>query len=244
MPPNARVLFLIHKNRAHSEKCTAAREWNIHMVNHLWLEETYAKWKIMSITDPKYTHFPRRTNLMEVVGQTRIDTDTIEQFYNLEDASPEKPRRANGSAGRTATMQTGSNTPTPAKRRHTTYEEDSPAPPSTGRKAKERATARLHDTIMPDVALYQKEMKRKGGVMGGKSRAGSADSPSEKSLVGRKRSKSEESEDDSLATKKNKKRPPKPTISLLITAYTGWLDKPHKEDAEKVWSLHGCVAPN
>jgi len=65
-----------------SEKCDAAREWNIHVLNHLWLEESYAKYQIQSLTIKKYTHFPPRTNLGEVVGQTRLDREALERnFY-------------------------------------------------------------------------------------------------------------------------------------------------------------------
>ena len=65
----------------HSEKCEAAKEWNIHMVNHLWLEESYAKWQIQSVANPRYTHFPQRTNLGEVVGQTEIDWQAVEKKF-------------------------------------------------------------------------------------------------------------------------------------------------------------------
>jgi hypothetical protein len=64
-----------------SEKCEAAREWNIHMINHLWLEESYAKWMIQSVAKPRYTHFPERTNLGEVVGQTPIDKKALEDHF-------------------------------------------------------------------------------------------------------------------------------------------------------------------
>ncbi|KAF2145634.1 uncharacterized protein K452DRAFT_356047 [Aplosporella prunicola CBS 121167] len=64
-----------------SEKCEAAREWNIHIVNHIWLEESYAQCKQQSLTKPRYTHFPSRTNLGEVVGQTQIDPDAVEARF-------------------------------------------------------------------------------------------------------------------------------------------------------------------
>jgi len=224
------TLFL---NRAHSDKCEAAKEWNIHMVNHLWLEDTYAKWKVMTISDPKYTHFPRRTNLMEVVGQTRVDHAAIAQFYEEEEGE-ESPSTAVVSSiaaqSPNSAMAIGKRTPAPSKKRKTRPDQDqselSPAPPNTGRKAKERATARLHDTVIPDLVLYQRELKRKGGVMGsGRGRGESAESPDSK------RAKSSDVGDELLA-KKGKKRP-KTTIFLLITAYSGWWEQPQKEDTEK-----------
>lgn len=71
--------------RDSSEKCNAAREWDINMVNHLWVEESYAKCKVQSLTNPRYTHFPRRTNLGEVIGQTQFDREALERLYYPED---------------------------------------------------------------------------------------------------------------------------------------------------------------
>ncbi|KAI8965073.1 BRCT-containing protein [Daldinia sp. FL1419] len=67
--------------RDNSEKCDAARDWNIEMVNHLWIEESYAKCEMQSITIPKYTHFPARTNLGEVIGQTFMDEKKLRALY-------------------------------------------------------------------------------------------------------------------------------------------------------------------
>ncbi|KAK6356367.1 hypothetical protein TWF718_000728 [Orbilia javanica] len=67
--------------RDHSDKVDAAREWNTNIVNHLWLEESYAKWEMQTLTNPKYTTFPKRTNLMEIVGQTRIDLEAISHVF-------------------------------------------------------------------------------------------------------------------------------------------------------------------
>lgn len=67
--------------RVSSEKCEAAQEWGLPMVNHLWLEESYAKCKQQTLTNPRYTHFPTRTNLGEVVGQTMFDREVLEQYY-------------------------------------------------------------------------------------------------------------------------------------------------------------------
>lgn len=64
-----------------SEKCDAAKDWGINLVNHLWLEESYAKCKLQPLTNPRYTHFPPRTNLSEVIGQTQLDRDAVERLY-------------------------------------------------------------------------------------------------------------------------------------------------------------------
>lgn len=75
--------------RDNSEKCEAARDWNIHMVNHLWIEESYAKCEMQSLTVSKYTHFPPRTNLEEIIGQTFFDEKKLEVLYFP--GGPEKP---------------------------------------------------------------------------------------------------------------------------------------------------------
>jgi hypothetical protein len=67
--------------RMNSEKCDAARDWNIHTINHLWIEESYAKCEVQPLTVPKYTHFPSRTNLGEVIGQTFLDETKLHEKY-------------------------------------------------------------------------------------------------------------------------------------------------------------------
>ncbi|KAH8808419.1 BRCT domain-containing protein [Xylogone sp. PMI_703] len=74
--------------RKSSEKCQAAAEWNIHMINHLWLEESYAKCQMQTLTNPRYTHFPPRTNLGEVVGQTQFDEEVLRSKYFSRDPTP------------------------------------------------------------------------------------------------------------------------------------------------------------
>ncbi|KAI1429886.1 hypothetical protein F5Y12DRAFT_795450 [Xylaria sp. FL1777] len=75
--------------RDNSEKCEAALDWNIHMVNHLWIEESYAKCEMQTLTVSKYTHFPPRTNLGEIIGQTFFDEKRLQTLYFP--GGPEKP---------------------------------------------------------------------------------------------------------------------------------------------------------
>lgn len=74
--------------RKSSEKCAAAAEWNINMINHLWIEESYAKCEVQRLTDPRYTHFPPRTNLGEVIGQTQFEATVLESIYFPRDPTP------------------------------------------------------------------------------------------------------------------------------------------------------------
>ena len=193
------------------------------MVNHLWIEDTYARWKVMTLTNLKYTHFPPRTNLQEVVGQTRIELDALLPFYYHEADSPEPDVAAaaynggNGAANSTVSRLAVKNlgTPAPATRR-TIKVEDSTAPPSSGsRNAKEMPSARLHEQATGSSGRSRKRPKS-ADVSGG----------------------NDDSGDDGRRAHKKSKKCSKPAIFLLITAYTGWLDKPHKEDDEKVCPIY------
>jgi len=88
--------------RANSEKCEAAKDWNINMVNHLWIEESYARCEVQSLANTKYLTFPPRTNLGEVIGQTFIDEDMLrEKFYPRQVPSPvgNRKRKAGDDVG-------------------------------------------------------------------------------------------------------------------------------------------------
>ncbi|OJJ49364.1 hypothetical protein ASPZODRAFT_60475 [Penicilliopsis zonata CBS 506.65] len=265
-------LITAHGN---SEKCTAAREWGMDVVNHLWLEESYSKWKKQSVTDPRYTHFPKRTNLGEIVGQTRLDKTVLESLFfpsndpqsprnaiqnkgqnSTTDAKPsvmlprtEKTTKSEGSSRDTdnATPRTTEKTrrigvmdnvqllTTPARSRIVAGGKENDTPSSTSsRKSKETAAARLQE-IAPDIALYEKEMKRVGGVIYGGRRKTDEDRIS----IGTKKRRSveplDENRDEENATdsKRQKKSRCPVSICLLITGYQKWVQNPKKEDADK-----------
>ncbi|KAM3451830.1 hypothetical protein MY3296_004977 [Beauveria thailandica] len=67
--------------RDSSEKCRVAPEWGVAVVNHLWIEESYAKCQLKPINVPKYNHFPHRTNLGEIIGQTFLDEGKLRELY-------------------------------------------------------------------------------------------------------------------------------------------------------------------
>jgi twin BRCT domain len=249
--------------RGVSEKCTAAREWNINMINHLWLEESYAKWVVQTPSNPRYTHFPPRTNLGEIVGQVQIDEVAVKsnffpdrlQDFEMQDESDSENRDVPAETLRNTSANLASlETPTPhqtSKRKGRTDlttplrlqadKENSDPPSTTSRKAKERAVAYLHESIAPDMALYEKEKKRhSGGIWGGK-RGASTTSDSELDIQ-KKRSFSDRDDDDeedhmdlddSLGVKKAKKNP-STNVKLLLTSYDRWVQAPQKEDMERV----------
>ena len=273
-----------------SEKCDAAKEWNIHMVNHLWLEESYAKWQIQTVSDPRYNYFPTRTNLGEVVGQTPIDRSAVEKvfFPQGSDYDPsiegaDAPKQTTAVKSRNATSSKGTNpttnahpsrsagsqdvpiralqsdapTPkaskenrrhtdgnavrTPAPSRFTGQGKENETPSTTGsRSAKDKAVAKLHD-LAPDIALFQKEIKRVGGVTHG-GRKSSEDLVPE---ANRKRSVSVDEDTDtgadeeSRATKRAKKSKglAPPSMRLALSGYKGWIGNSKKEGEERVSTI-------
>ncbi|SPO04921.1 related to RTT107 - Establishes Silent Chromatin [Cephalotrichum gorgonifer] len=190
--------------RDNSEKCEAAADWGINMVNHLWIEESYAKCKVQPYTNKKYTHFPSRTNLGEVIGQTFFDEAILRDTYypgEDDDLPPSAKRRRlileaaqanayeNGPAegvviGREDAKvwreeMTKQVPVTPAPKRHVALGKENDTPLSTGsRSAKMKAAATLR-LLGPDIDQYEKEKKRHAkdgkGPWGGKRAADKLD---------------------------------------------------------------------
>ena len=269
--------------RAQSEKCTAAREWNIHIVNHLWLEESYARWEIQSLSNPRYSHFPTRANLGEVVGQTEIDRDAVREFFfpaEEDSESVDSDRRAlrgvpEADQNTTASFQTsngisevgpegdegatssspnasiGDLTPkskktgqshnatrsinTPLATRFTGDDKENETPRTSGsRGAKARAMARLHD-LAPDMALYEKEKKRVGGVVhGGRKAAEDVVRKRASASAGEGEVESDVDMEDERAVKRQKKTRRAPFMKLVLTSYKRWSSQPRTADTEKV----------
>lgn len=258
----------------HSEKCDAAREWNINMVNHLWLEDSYAKWQIQTLSNPRYTYFPPRTNLSGIVGQTQIDRHAVERHFfpqgSIDESESNETRQLNARRLQQLDQQNSglpgssllptsspgpipyrthseSDTPrasklqkangalrTPATSRLVIDGKENETPSTTSsRGAKDRATAKLHDQAA-DIALYEKERKRVGGVIFGGRRKTSEDAVSNDS---RKRSSSKDegaaTDEDVRDTKRAKKSRQPPVMRLLLTGYNGW-NSGKKEAEDKV----------
>ncbi|KAF1820958.1 uncharacterized protein K489DRAFT_382001 [Dissoconium aciculare CBS 342.82] len=267
-----------------SEKCEAAQEWNINVVNHLWLEESYAKCAVQTLSNPKYNTFPARTNLGEVAGQISLDMKSVERAYFPKSRSPQKPKSparpsdpvvADPPAKKTIETterptppleenDTGDNAepsttkkqrgrprkPVSTPRVSDDKENESPMVLSVGRASKARAMDNLHQQA-GDIALFQKEMKRKGGVVHGGRRSSHADdfaSPAPATKTSRKRTSEEfdDSETDEemaddgetpkSATKQSKKsRTTLPEIHtrMMVTGYDRWKDDKHIESSDR-----------
>ncbi|CAI7665280.1 unnamed protein product [Penicillium pancosmium] len=246
-----------------SEKCNAAREWGLQVVNHLWLEDSYAKWKEQPVSDPRYNHFPLRTNLSDIVGQKMLDPTVLQQvFYAEESAGPPRPMQVKDqnttqspdeyednsseiTQGTPQSAKKASRGPsekralqTPARSRLIPENKENETPSSTSsRKSKDAATARLHG-YADDLALYEKEKKRVGGVVYGGRRV--SDEDRVKLAHNPKKRRSAEPQDESddeevVDTKRQKRTRPPISMHLMITGYQKWIGKANekKQDADK-----------
>ncbi|KAF2472289.1 uncharacterized protein BDR25DRAFT_259845 [Lindgomyces ingoldianus] len=201
-----------------SEKCDAAQEWGVNVVNHLWLEECYSKNKHQALTDPRYNFFPARTNLGEILGQTEMDRTAIEKIFFPKARKPKAGKAAAQQDGvpgssipnrvssdpvarssplveKTRRTRTGPEISTPSAARRIDGKENE-TPGTTGsRGAKDRALTKLHDSA-PDIAKFEKEMKRKGGVIHGGRREKDAETEKAKKTKGRDSTASKRSIDE------------------------------------------------
>ncbi len=276
-----------------SEKCEAAQEWGINIVNHIWLEESFAKCAVQPLTNLRYTHFPARTNLGEVAGQTSFDMKKVEQmFFRKPRESPKKPlaspaataksSKPTSSAGAALAASTAniSEAPTPSRSVNETGVEPSTAKKGPGRPRKSVSTPRIRveeekENESPflstdraskikargnllinaeDKAQYDKEMKRKGGLIHGVERRTSladassplaASRPSKKrtsdeyeaTKVGSELSDGEEAQESGSKAKKAKLTAPAelPPVRyrMMVTGDDRWQTSKRQEDVDR-----------
>ncbi|KAI0169341.1 BRCT-containing protein [Hypoxylon sp. FL1284] len=67
--------------RNNSEKWDAAIDWGIERLNHLWIEESYAKCQAQPMTTASYNTFPPCTNLSSIIGQTFLAEERLRALY-------------------------------------------------------------------------------------------------------------------------------------------------------------------
>lgn len=327
-------LITAHK---HSEKCDAAQEWNINIINHLWLEESYAHCVEQALTSQRYIFFPSRTNLTEVVGQTPIDLDAVRKIYfpdpenglglpngttthpfrgavkparvipassaAMPSIAPQQPEvmhdtppdlmdvveeedeqeeeaedQAAGSPaqlptrpqqtarkGRGRLVEPGTVHRTPIAQRQVD-EKENETPPTTGRASKQAALNNIHKQ-KDDIALFQREMKRKGGVVhGGRNTSPEPDGAKKGRGKGRKRTSGdvEEADDETSseeegkegvqvsrpaarATKRMKSGREMSTESrvkfhMMVSGDDRWIQNNKKENADAVSTTLKCTS--
>lgn len=79
------------------QKFEAAKKWNIPVLNHLWLEDSYAYWQRQDEENRLYTYFPPKLSLSTLVGARHL----VPQALNREPAErlPHPKRQAKQRAG-------------------------------------------------------------------------------------------------------------------------------------------------
>ncbi|KAJ3416308.1 Structural maintenance of chromosomes protein 6 [Chytridiales sp. JEL 0842] len=100
-----------------SEKYNKALEWDIVVVNHLWLEDTYVNHKVQVAARIHYLCFP--PTLLQLVGSTPIPTSEVNRSLQLALASTLLPNQLNSSRNRriSTTPLDQNTTPTQAPNR-------------------------------------------------------------------------------------------------------------------------------
>ncbi len=64
-------------------KYMRAMEWNISIVNHLWIEESFVQWKMQAITKPAYNNYP--PGVANSVGDSEVPQEVIQRFLDMHD---------------------------------------------------------------------------------------------------------------------------------------------------------------
>ncbi|KAJ2797694.1 regulator of Ty1 Transposition, partial [Coemansia guatemalensis] len=58
--------------RAEGRKYAAALEWNVDVVNHQWVEQSFQRWRLLAASHPTFTYFPQLPLLNGLVGATEV----------------------------------------------------------------------------------------------------------------------------------------------------------------------------
>lgn len=73
------------------EKVAKAREWNIPVVNHTWLESCFATWTNQNLAQRQFITFPGAAQLRAVVGHVGVAESSLAPYRTLPDPTPPVP---------------------------------------------------------------------------------------------------------------------------------------------------------
>ncbi|WFD43857.1 hypothetical protein MPSI1_002522 [Malassezia psittaci] len=62
------------------EKVRKAREWNVPVVNHIWLEQCFATWTKQNLAQEQFISFPGAAQLKAVVGKASVPDSCLEPW--------------------------------------------------------------------------------------------------------------------------------------------------------------------
>ncbi|KAJ1942945.1 regulator of Ty1 Transposition, partial [Linderina macrospora] len=58
-------------------KYARAMDWDIHVINHIWLEQSFQRWKALSVSHASFTYFPSLPILNSMVGNTEVNVSKL-----------------------------------------------------------------------------------------------------------------------------------------------------------------------
>ena len=170
-------------SKLEGEKYEHAKIWgNVHVVNHIWIEECFANWRHESVATPRFIDFPDGVNLERLVGKTPIDEDGLARSRTIVEDDlvvQELDLPPIPIISQTAAVDSHNDNPINVQDVEAqstvltnivndskanvvpSYEIIETPPSTTPRMAATKAKSRLHDQIMPDVMQFEKAMKRK-----------------------------------------------------------------------------------
>ncbi|ORX72786.1 hypothetical protein DL89DRAFT_290618 [Linderina pennispora] len=63
-------------------KYARAMDWDIHIVNHIWLEQSFQRWKALSVSHASFTYFPNLPILNSMVGSTEVNVSKLPRWVD------------------------------------------------------------------------------------------------------------------------------------------------------------------
>lgn len=74
---------------AQGSKVERASAWNVELVNHYWLEDSYRQWEMKAVSDARYTHFAQAASYSSLVGDAKsgdyLDETVLKRWYASKD---------------------------------------------------------------------------------------------------------------------------------------------------------------
>ncbi|KAK6204439.1 regulator of Ty1 transposition [Scheffersomyces amazonensis] len=154
--------YLISAKDEGKKHLTAKEKWlnnegnpKIKIVNHLWLEDCFAQWKLIEFNQSKYQFFGNGQNSMEsLIGRTKLDEIVLKQWNGLDNLDIDHEK---DSQNVDDSMSEDEATQIEAATTKTTTTTD-PEPRHRGRAAAVKAALKLHDNIS-DLNNFEKVKK-------------------------------------------------------------------------------------
>ncbi|KAM3588887.1 regulator of Ty1 Transposition [Umbelopsis sp. WA50703] len=137
----------------HGQKYLAGKQWNLDVVNHLWLEDCFQQWTCKSVAEEKYVYFPDTHVLEDLVGETTTLREEISRWWDLDLETPaEDVQMEENGFNRNSIIQTPSGDAAAGVGHVKIISKAT-------RKAAINASNVLHDVMVPDMNAYKLELR-------------------------------------------------------------------------------------